>query len=79
MNWISVKEKLPDHQKKVLFVNGKNETSVGIRFPYEEGVKVWASDEAIYFNDSILQEWAVCKYWMPLPLPPSEESNKGKK
>jgi Protein of unknown function (DUF551) len=71
--WISVKDRLPDYNQEVLFVSGKNEVSVGIRFQYQEGVDIWASNEGIYFNDSIQQEWAVCKYWMPLPSKPDEE------
>ncbi len=72
MDWISVKDQLPEYKQQVLFVNGKNEVSLGERFPYEEGTDIWASETGIYFNDSILNEWAVCKFWMPLPQPPRE-------
>lgn len=70
MIWISVKDRLPDYGQDVLFVNGKNEVSIGERFRYEEGTETWATDSSIYFNDHILQEWATCRFWMPLPLPP---------
>jgi Protein of unknown function (DUF551) len=52
MEWISVKDRLPDYGQQVLFVNGKNQVYVGTRF--------------------ILEEWATCKYWMPLPDSPKE-------
>ncbi len=68
--WISVKDRLPEYNKKFLFINGKNEVSVGQMMPYQDGMDIWASENGIYFNDSILCEWAVCKFWMPLPLPP---------
>ncbi len=41
-------------------------------FRYEKGTDDWATENSIYFNDSILQEWATCKFWMPLPEPPKE-------
>ena len=72
MEWISVKDRLPEYNQEVLFVNGKNQVSVGGRFPPGEGTEEWSSDHSIYFSDSILQEWATCKFWMPLPKPPKE-------
>lgn len=72
MEWISVKDRLPPYNEEVLFVNGKNDVSVGRMMPYEPRVDLWASDDGIYFNDSIKIEWAVCKFWMPLPQSPRE-------
>jgi hypothetical protein len=68
--WISVKDRLPEYNQEVLFVNGKNEVSVGRRFQYEEGTDIFATQSGICFNDDIQGDWAVCKYWMPLPKPP---------
>ncbi len=72
MDWISVKSRLPEYGEEVLFVTGKNEVSVGMRFQYEKDTEEWSSDDSIYFSDSLEQEWAVCKFWMPLPKPPLE-------
>jgi hypothetical protein len=70
--WIKCSYRLPEYKQQVLFVNGKNQVSVGTRFPYQEGTDVFATEDGIYFNDDIQVEWAVCKYWMPLPKPPEE-------
>lgn len=56
----------------MLFVNGKNEVSVGMMMDYEEGCDIWATMNSIYFNDNLNQNTSVCKYWMPLPKPPVE-------
>jgi hypothetical protein len=71
--WISVRDRLPEYVHEVLFVNGKGNVSVGHRLAYEKGCDEWASPYSIYFNDSIEQEYAVCKYWMPLPDAPNVE------
>jgi hypothetical protein len=71
MKWINVKDQLPIHKKEVIFVNGKNEVSVGELMPYQEGSDIWACEDSIYFNDSILLEGATCKFWMPFPKPPN--------
>jgi len=73
MNWVSVKDKIPKKNHEVLFVNGKNEVSVGSLMPYEPGNDIWASDYSIYFNDTLQCELATCKFWMPLPNPPEEK------
>lgn len=73
MEWISVKDQLPEKNKEVLFVTGKNEVSIGsIMYDWlKDGFDVvWASESSIYFNDSLNQEWSTCKFWMPLPNPP---------
>lgn len=70
--WISVKDELPKYKKDVLFVNGKNEVSVGQRLPYQEGTDIWSTENSIYFNDRIIEELATCKFWMELPKPPEE-------
>ncbi len=67
MEWISVKDRLPDYGQDVLFISGKNEVSVGQRFLYEEGTDIWATEHSIYFNDHINQDIQTCKFWMPLP------------
>jgi len=73
MEWVSVKERLPEPNQEVLFVNGKNEVSCGVRMPVNETENEWASENSIYFNDSIALEWCTCKFWMLLPRPPKEE------
>lgn len=73
MEWISVKERLPDYKEEVLFVSSKNEVSVGRRLYYQEGTNDWSSPNSIYLNDSIEQKLATCKYWMALPKAPKGE------
>jgi hypothetical protein len=70
MDWISVKDHLPKYGQTVLFMSGKDEVSVGVRFSFEKDTDIWATNCSIYFSDSIEQEWATCKYWMPLPKTP---------
>lgn len=82
MNWISVNEKLPKHNQRVL---------ICYKFRYNKGVKmldlaffqeVGEYDEAdgkrnVFCYDSY--EWGHCPYeyvthWMPLPELPKEET-----
>ncbi len=37
VQWISVKDRLPEYDLEVLYVNGKNQVSIGIRFDEEKG------------------------------------------
>ena len=74
--WISVRDRLPPEKEEVLFVNDKDEVSVGHIMPSDREtdiLAIWASVDGIYFNDSLDRELAVCKFWMPLPEVPLDE------
>jgi len=72
MEWINVKDELPDYGQDVLFISGKNEVSLGQRLVYEQDADIWPLLDSIYFNDHINQDIQTCKFWMPLPPPPKE-------
>lgn len=60
MNWISVKDKLPDTTENVLCCNVRNETIMtGLYIKFKEGGGRWGSTV-----DGLT-------HWMPLPKPPT--------
>lgn len=62
MNWISVKERLPQDEESVL-VWGCGFIEIGW---YDASDKCWCTDDFDYDDDQVT-------HWMPLPEPPKEE------
>lgn len=65
--WISVKERLPEKQRRVIVCNGHGVVTVGWRSYHRDktGNELWViGDEPHKANDIVL--------WMPLPEPPEE-------
>jgi hypothetical protein len=69
--WISVKDKTPKIKEDLIFLNGKNEVTVGECFAIEDKNMVWIHDYSRGTNE-------IATYWMPLPSPP-EKTDKYKK
>lgn len=68
--WISVKDKLPPIDKRVVIYNeGKKETGLGYIDKYNEDN---VSKKHIYPNWNIYGGYGLSKitHWMPLPEPP---------
>jgi hypothetical protein len=71
MNWISVKDRLPDFGKEYIFFTGKQEVTVGSVFAHEEaGGYAWISD-------SLSEKIEIARYWMELPKPPEDKEGTG--
>lgn len=65
--WISVEERLPEKQRRVIVCNGHGVVTVGWRSYHRDkaGNELWViGDEPHKANDIVL--------WMPLPEPPEE-------
>jgi len=78
MNWIKCSERLPENDDDVLVYNPKDGISTG--FFESSNVRGYFEDNGDYFlTDSGWESnysWAPYMsptYWMPLPLPPTEE------
>ena len=71
IEWIGVKDKPPEANKKLLFVNGKKEITFGYAYKREDG---WDTgyDHLVWINDFISETNEVATHWMPLPNPPNE-------
>lgn len=65
--WISVKDKLPDDGKEVLFSDGSS-IMVGWYNADEEFWELTDADMIVYAVD--------VTHWMPLPEPPKGEENE---
>jgi len=72
--WITVKNRLPPLNKEALFVNEKNQVSIGSMMIGSGADSLYCSAErdCVYFMDSLSKEWGECRYWMPLPQPPKD-------
>jgi len=66
MDWINCKVTKPELRIDLLFVNGKNEVTVGRCFDIDSDGFVWIEDDCRQTNE-------VAKYWMPLPKPPKSD------
>lgn len=70
MAWISIKDRLPDLHKEVLFCccnedsSGFSDVSIGVF----EGYKTLG--EAIVMETGDPGYWLPCTHWMPVPEPP---------
>lgn len=62
MNWISVKDRLPNFEQTVLAYSGEE---LGIGFAYLDGDGKWYGD------------CGDVTHWMPLPAPPEVEDGNG--
>jgi hypothetical protein len=73
--WISVKDRFPSHQQKVVFyVKGRNECFCGFFEKYTEHSRILKDKENIFFEN--LDTWwfedEEITHWMPLPEMPHE-------
>ncbi len=63
MNWINVKDKLPNPGKNVIFFDGKHVLCGYLSFDVEEKI-CWGSEDGWYEMEAT--------HWMELPKPPEE-------
>lgn len=73
MEWVSVKETLPEFgiKHRYLFINGKTEVTYGYAYDPKEGWDTGYVDTiCIADMDRVTNE--VATHWMPLPEPPKE-------
>lgn len=63
MNWISVKDRLPENSKLTYVLCFDNDSGVWLGY-YEDGF--WPTDEGCIRG--------VVTHWMPLPEPPKDET-----
>jgi hypothetical protein len=63
MEWISVKDRRPHHQRKIIITNGK-----WVDVTEEHGMD---DNDEYYFNNGTGKVESV-SHWMPLPEPPKE-------
>lgn len=66
MEWISVKEMLPEYNINVLLYNCEESIFIGYRHKMEDDPDVWYTPDIYYIEDEKLT------HWMPLPSPPVE-------
>ena len=59
--WISVEEKLPQHNNNVLMYNGKDNIAIGIKEYTQK-----------FIIDVDCESWDKATHWMPLPNPPKQ-------
>lgn len=69
MKWIKVKDQVPEFHKELIFLNGKQEVTVGLCFGIEDENRVWIVDKLRDTNE-------IATYWMLLPNFPEESTDK---
>jgi uncharacterized protein DUF551 len=67
--WISVDERLPDKNEKVIFTDKEN-VYVGSILLQSENHRLWVSERELFIFDKYEDKIDKITHWMPLPLPP---------
>lgn len=65
MEWIKVRDKLPEYKTELIFLNGKKEVTVGTSFAIEDENRVWIHDKLRNSNE-------IATHWMELPGAPKD-------
>ena len=68
--WISVKDRLPDEDEKILFLTNNKQYRLGKRM-----CKYWVCDNDASSNSAVAYITSEITHWMSLPEPPKEEQN----
>lgn len=79
MDWISVKDRLPEHGKQVLLIAyGWSDTTIYLgRLEHMSSETSWLTGFTSKESEWCIQGWSYLKeplvtHWMPLPEPPEE-------
>lgn len=70
MEWISVKDRLPEHDDYCLVCLGRHIVRIGV---YKYGH--WHYCVGIYMTEPELRPGMYVTHWMPLPEPPKESAS----
>lgn len=73
MNWISVKDELPEDCQNILFFTGKKCSIDLLRFTTLSGYYCKEDEEFTTFIDGITFEKKDIACWIPLPEDPTED------